>query len=97
MDYKIFWSEEALLNFEDILHYLAFTWSEREINNFKKLLNQRIEFIKQNPYIFPKSPYNPSLRKAVINKQTSVYYKIENQIVYLAYLFVNRKNIDRIK
>lgn len=33
-DYKIFWTNEALNNLEDILDYLINRWTQREIVNF---------------------------------------------------------------
>ena len=42
MDYKIFWSEEALSNLEEILDYLNERWTEKEINRFKNKLNKQL-------------------------------------------------------
>ena len=47
--------------------------------------------------MFPVSDQNSRLRKAVLNKQITVYFEIRGEIIYIAYLFVNRRNIDRIK
>ena len=33
-EYKIFWTNEAINNLEEILDYLNFRWTEREVNNF---------------------------------------------------------------
>lgn len=96
-DYKIYWTAEALNNLESILDYLKENWSQREINNFKKKLGKQIELIKSNPRLFPSSKYNRRLRKAVLSKQTTIFYELSGQIIYLVYLFNNRQNIKRIK
>lgn len=97
MDYKILWSEEALSNLEEILDYLNKRWTPKEINRFKNKLIKQLEIISGFPTIFPLSNYHPNLRKAVLSKQTTIFYKIQDNIIYLAYLFDNRKDIRNIK
>jgi plasmid stabilization system protein ParE len=97
MDYKIFWSEEALSNLEEILDYLNERWTQKEINKFKNKLNKQLEIISRFPTVFPISNHHPNLRKAVLSKQTTIFYKIQDNIIYLAYLFDNRKDIRKIK
>jgi len=96
-DFKIFWTNEAINNLEEILDYLQSRWSEREIENFKKQLSKQINLIEQNPKLFPVSHFNPRLRKAVLSKQTTIFYEVSGKTVYLVYLFNNRKDIKRVK
>jgi hypothetical protein len=35
MDYKLYWSEEAISNLEEILNYLNSDWTSKEVNKFK--------------------------------------------------------------
>lgn len=96
-DFKIFWTDEAINNLEEILAYLKSRWSEREIESFKKRLSKQISLIEQNPKLFPVSHFNPRLRKAVLSKQTTIFYEVYGQTIYLLYLFNNRKDIKRVK
>jgi len=75
MDYKLRWSKESISDLEDILSYLSNNWSERTVNKFKKKLNRELDLIIQNPFMFPKSSFNPELRKAVLSKQTAYFIK----------------------
>jgi plasmid stabilization system protein ParE len=97
MDYKIFWTEEAIRNLEDILHYLEQNWTQKEIEKFKKKLSTQIELISSFPKMFPVSEYNPRLRKAVLSKQTTLFYELKGNIIYLIYFFVNYQDIQKIK
>jgi plasmid stabilization system protein ParE len=97
MDYKIFWSEESLSNLEEILDYLNERWTQKEIDRFKNKLNRQLEIISRFPTIFPVSNYHPNLRKAVLSKQITIFYKIQGNIIYLAYIFVNKKDIRKVK
>jgi len=81
---------------EEILDYLIANWTHREIENFKKKLSKQINLIKQFPKMSPVSAYNPKLRKSVLSKQTTLFYSIIEEEIYLVYLFVNSKNIEII-
>jgi len=97
MDYKIIWTNEAINNLEEILNYLIERWSQKEVDNFKRKLSKQIELIGFFPKMFPQSKYNPRLRKAVLSKQTNIFYQIKNNTIYLVYIFVNSKDIERLK
>jgi plasmid stabilization system protein ParE len=97
MAYKLIWSEEAVSNIESILKYLGSNWSETEIENFKSLLSKNLELISIFPTIFPKSEFAPNLWRAILSKHISIFYKIINEAIYIAYLFDNRQDIERLK
>ncbi|MFZ4524821.1 MAG: type II toxin-antitoxin system RelE/ParE family toxin [Chlorobium sp.] len=95
-DFKVFWTDEAIKNLQSIMDYLDSQWTQREIDNFKKKLAKQIELIETNPKLFPVSEYNPRLRKAVLSKQTTIFYEIADRMIYLVYLFNNRQDIEKI-
>ena len=97
MDYKLRWSEESIRNLEEILDYLHNKWTDKEVNNFKKKLSYQIDLIIQNPFMFPSSIHKNNLRKAVLSKQTTIFYEIIDKVIFLAYIHVNKKDIERIK
>jgi len=97
MDYKLFWSDEAIDNLESILDYLNSRWTEREVDKFKKQLSKQLDLITGKPKLFPKSDFNPRLRKAVLSKQTTIFYEISEYRINLVYLFNNRQDIKKIK
>ncbi len=47
--------------------------------------------------MFPISFFQPRLRKAVLSKQTSIFYEIGDNMIYIAYVFVNHQNTERLK
>jgi plasmid stabilization system protein ParE len=97
MDYKLIWTYEAINNLEEILDYLITNWSQKEVVQFKYKLSKHIDLILQFPKMFPVSDYNPKLRKAVLSKQTTLFYKIKGNEIYLVYIFINAQNIKKIK
>lgn len=97
MDYKIFWTQEAIDNLESILEYLSANFSNQEIDKFKKKLSKQIELIQKFPQMFPVSSYNTKLRKAVLSKQNTVFYEVKENVIHLVYLFVNYQDIEKIR
>lgn len=53
--YSIDWTVEALNNLDGIIDYLTNRWTDREISNFYKLLDKRLEIISKSPHTFPDS------------------------------------------
>ena len=96
-DCKVVWTDEAIDNLEAILDYLDHVWTQREVDNFKKKLGKKIELIEQNPKIFPVSAYNPRLRKAVLSRQTIIFYEIADHVINLDNLFNSKQDIQRIE
>ncbi|MCX6277957.1 MAG: type II toxin-antitoxin system RelE/ParE family toxin [Bacteroidetes bacterium] len=96
-DFEIYWSNESIDNLESIFEYLSTNWSQKEVNNFKRKLAKQLDLIVSNPKLFPVSEYNPRLRKAVLSKQTTIFYELSGQRIYLVYLFNNKKDIDSVR
>ena len=97
MAYKLHWSEEAVRNLEETLENLCKNWTNREVDNFKKVLGLQLDLIVKHPYMFPVSDYMPRLRKAVLSRQTTIFYEVKDKAIFLAYLHVNRKDIENLK
>ncbi|WP_192822634.1 type II toxin-antitoxin system RelE/ParE family toxin [Rufibacter sp. LB8] len=97
MNYQVFWTEEALANVESIIQYISSTWMEREVLNFKRKLSEQINIISRFPNVFPASTFAPRLRKAVLTKQTTIFYEVKEQAIYIVYLFDSRQNPQNIR
>ncbi len=87
MDYKVVWSDESLRNLENILAYLKSEWTEKEIKKFKNKLGKQIDLISTHPRLFPISQIQPRLRKAVLSKQTTIFYELKKEEIYIVYLY----------
>ena len=74
--YNIEWAAEALNNLDSIIEYLHNRWTDRELSNFSKLLDKRINTISRNPHAFPASSLSPDIRRCVLSEQTTIYYEI---------------------
>lgn len=96
-EFDIFWTKESLTNLEDILEYLNFAWTQKDVNNFKSKLSRQLEIISKFPYLFPASDIKPDLRKAVLSKQTTILYQIKERRINIIYLFDTRQDPNKIR
>jgi plasmid stabilization system protein ParE len=94
--FKIVWSKRAYNNLAKIIRYLEENWTEKEIGKFAGELDRSIEIIKKNPLTFHSSNRKPSLRKVVITKHNTLYYKIEGQTIKLVTVFDTRQDPKKI-
>ncbi len=97
MAYNLRWSEESVKNLEEIIEDLRKKWTEKEVEAFKLKLRSQLDLIVEFPFMFPSSIFQPRLRKAVLSEQTSIFYEVKGNTIYLAYLHLNKKDIGRIK
>ncbi len=97
MAFRIRWTQQAIENLESILDYLAKNWSQKETDNFKSKLRSQLKILLRNPKIFPVSEYNPRLRKAVLSKQTTIFYELKDDHIIIVYLFANKMDTTRLK
>jgi plasmid stabilization system protein ParE len=94
--YKLIWSDEALNNLKGIIDYLEYKWTNREIKKFVQLLDKQLKLIKENPFLFSESEKSNGLRKSVLSRQTTIYYRIIDYEIRIITLFDNRQNPNRL-
>lgn len=89
-------SQRSLFEINSIADYIGNKWSEKSKIKFLTLLNKSFDWIQNNPELFPVSKYE-GLRKCVVSKQTSVFFMIEKNIIYIVSVFDTRQNPNKIK
>jgi len=90
----IIWSSKAKITFFKVLDYLNENWTQKEVIQFHQRTQIILNAIKQNPGIFPVSATNKIIRKGIIGKNNSVFYKIDayHQKILLLTFFDNRQD-----
>ena len=95
--YRLFWSDESLRDLQNIIDYLNSNWTQKEIQNFVKRLDKRLEIIIGNPKLFPKTRKRRNVRKSVLSKHTVIYYKMEKDVVTILTLFDPRQDPKKLR
>lgn len=90
--YKILWTNNALKELQKTIQHLEENWTQKELRNLAINLEKTLNLISQNPYIFQVSDEINNVRRVIILKLNTMYYKVyENKVVILSF-FSNRQN-----
>lgn len=89
------WSKEAESKVNEILLYLVTNWTEREAFKFLLKTEKVVSMIIKRPLIYP--IFKNDIRKAVISKQVTLYYRVKNRNLLVVTLFDNRQNPNKLK
>ena len=94
--YKILWTDFALKELESTIEYLEENWTSREIQKFALLLDLQLNRLKIYPNLFPESHRYKKIRKSVLTRQVSMYYRVVNLEIQIISLFDNRQNPKKL-
>lgn len=94
--YKVIWSDEALENLRNIIYYLETAWTDRELQQFSRKLEARINLIQDRPLLFPLSLIRKNVHRWVLSKQTTIYYLVEKKQIVILSLFDNRQDPKKL-
>ena len=97
MERHVVISKIAERKLEELFEYLVETWSPKVKSDFIKKLDKNISLIKSQPESFAKSRKDPDLRKCVVTKQTSLYFRFDERQIKILTIFDNRKDPDKLK
>ncbi len=97
--YKILWTDEAINNLGSIIKYLEENWTEKELKKFAQSLERRINLIAIRPQIFPISRKKNEIRRSVLDKHNTIYYRVhvKNKLVEILTLWGSRRDPEKLK
>ncbi len=95
---KISWTPGARLTYFKVLEYLDKTWTKKEIQNFVNRTEKVLGQIIKDPEMFEASPKKINVRKGLITKHNTLYYRINYQKDEIALIIFwdNRQNPDKL-
>jgi plasmid stabilization system protein ParE len=96
MDRKIVVSKTAEKKLNKLFLYLEEEWSLQVKQEFVEKLDNSIAIIKKQPKVFPVSSKEKNLRKCVITKQTTLFYRFDSKKIYILTIFDTRQHPNRL-
>jgi plasmid stabilization system protein ParE len=94
---KIIWSPLAESDLGNILEYLSENWDDKVLNNFINIVDNLISQIVLNPKQYPLIHKKKKVRKCVLTKHNSLFYKIGVESIDILRIFDTRQDPKRIK
>ncbi len=90
--FEIRWTTHALLELEETFKQIEELWTEKELHNLSVAIEQKVKLISQNPFLFQASDEGNQVRRAVVSRLNSIYYRINGDQIEIVSFFLNRRN-----
>lgn len=97
MEREIRLSKRAMRKLKSLLVYLEEEWSTKVKREFVLKLDKSLKHIQKLPDSFPESEKIRGLRKCVVTKQTTIFYKYSETTIDIITIFDNRQNPKSLK
>ncbi|MGO2103121.1 MAG: type II toxin-antitoxin system RelE/ParE family toxin [Psychroflexus halocasei] len=94
---EVVWSPSAESDFESILNYLTLNWNNKIVNRFINKVDDTIDLILKDPKTFPLVNIDLQVRKSVISKHNTIYYREKAQKIEIIRLFDSRQDPNQLK
>ena len=79
MNRKVIISKTAEKRLNELFIYLLENWSQKIKSDFIKKLDSKIILLREHPEGFPESEKEKGLRKCVITKQITMFYRFNRK------------------
>ena len=73
---SVVWSDKAKKSYAEIIDYLEWRWTYKEINHFISRTEITIEKIISDPYFFKQYQFDSKVRQAVLHPTVVLIYEI---------------------
>ena len=97
MNREVIWSPAAEEDLDKILDYLQHKWSLNVITKFIDKVDENIGLINEDPGIFPIINKDLQIRKSVITKHNTLYYREVNRKIEVIRLFDSRHDPKKLE
>lgn len=97
MAFEVRYSTRAYLEYEQILDYVYKKFGADVAVKVDLHFEEVIDQIAVNPFLFPSSRKHKNIRRCVISKQTTLYYRFNGQHVELISFRGNRLDPQTLK
>ncbi|MGH9948515.1 MAG: type II toxin-antitoxin system RelE/ParE family toxin [Pyrinomonadaceae bacterium] len=95
--YKLFWTDHALDQLSQTVLYLEENFTEREIQKLADRIEIVLRLVSENPRLFQESDYLKGVRRALVTKNNSLYYRVTDNRIEILSFFSNRQDPEKLK
>lgn len=97
MSLKIYWSPAAEKDLNNTLNYLQENWSKRTLIKFINKVDDLTALIAEDPKLFPLINKDLGIRKCVITRHNTIFYRVSNEKLEIVRLFDTRQHPSKLK
>jgi plasmid stabilization system protein ParE len=96
MPKTIIWSPLSENDFVSILNYLQENWGDIVVQGFIEITTSAVSQISMNPKQFPLVYKNKKIRKCVLTKHNSLFYRNRKDCVDILRIYDNRQDPKKL-
>ena len=96
MHKHVIWSLLSEKDLDQILDYLSINWDYNVVNQFIDLIEHLINQISENPKQYPLIYKKKRIRKIVLTKHNSLYYRESKDHIDILRIYDNRQDPHKI-
>ena len=96
MPKPIIWSPLSENDFSTILEYLKENWDDKMVQGFIEITSSSLSQISNNPKQFPVINKNKKIRKCVLSKHNTLYYRDTKDSVDILRIYDNRQDPKKL-
>lgn len=96
MALRISWTDKARYQLDEIIEYLEYNWTEKEISVFFKKLERGLKEISESPSRQKKSQRKEGAYEYQLSAQTTIFYSFNQEEVIVLYLWPNKMNPEKL-
>lgn len=93
---EIIWSPLAEEDLSAIAEYLFENWNVVVVNTFLDKIENRLNLIVKKPCLFPLIHAKLEIRKCVITKHNTLYYRVTQDCIEIVRLFDVRQQPEKL-
>lgn len=90
--YEVVWTSHALTELATTLRYLEAHWTYIETARFVRTIDHTVDLISRYPLMYPESDYKKGVRKAVVDANNALYYRVQGAQVQILSVFATKKD-----
>ena len=83
-------------NIKNINQYLREKWGNKVANTFLDRLEDVLNKISETPEIYPSIAVELAIKKCVVTKHNTLYFREEKDFIYIIAIFDTRQNPNKL-
>lgn len=91
----VLWTYQALKNASSVKAYLEETFTVKEINKFFLFLSTFEKAVTTFPKLYPQTNKKAKIRRAVLSREVSVFYRIVSERIEVIAILDNRCDFSK--
>ncbi len=97
--YNVIWTDHALSELDLTIEYLLINFSDEEVSRLARSIETTLANISRNPLMYPRSEKSGGVRRAVVLRFNTLYYRVnsDDRCIEVLSFFSNRRDPESLE